>query len=352
MKRISRQTREGRKGLFFLGVLGLPWRENRFFKSGSAGSLSAAQILRILGQSPPRRRRLPLLGWGMLPEAANRPPSPPACQPLPARNFFGNRFVYCVISQRAGGLSIGVNMNPDKRCNFDCVYCEVDRTRPGGPTRLPVAEMLLELEKLLTVVYEGRPEQLGSAAAGLLSFKEVALSGDGEPTLSPNFREITESVAGLRARRVFPPFKIVLITNGTGLHLPQVRVGLEVLNPGDEIWVKLDVGTQAGLEKINRASLPLESLLGNIRELGRLRPIVIQSLFPLVGGVEPAPEEIEAYTDCLCELKEAGAQISLVQVYSAHRPAMDSACGHLPLRSLSRIARTVRERTGLNAEVF
>lgn len=323
----------------------------RLTRSRGAGC-AAAQILRILGQFAPRRGHGLLIGWGMHPDAATRLPSPPACQPLPARNFYGNRFVYCVISQRAGGLSIGVNMNPDRRCNFDCVYCEVDRTKEGGPIRLPVAEMLGELEKLLAVVYEGRPEQPGSAAAGLLSFKEVALSGDGEPTLSPNFREIAESVAGLRARRVFPPFKIVLITNGTGLHLPQVRAGLEVLNAGDEIWVKLDVGTQAGLERINRTSLPLENLLKNIRELACQRPVVIQSLFPLVGGVEPSPEEIEAYTGCLCELKEAGAQISLVQVYSAHRPAMDSACAHLPLRRLSSIARIVRERTGLNVEVF
>lgn len=277
-----------------------------------------------------------------------------ACHPLPARNFFGNRFVYCVVSQRAGGLSVGINMNPDKRCNFDCVYCEVDRTRRSGPARVPVAAMLVELERLLTAVNEGGLEDLGGtvASGNLLAFKEVALSGDGEPTLSPNFCEITEAVAGLRARRIFPAFKIVLITNGTGLHLPRVRAGLSVLNQGDEIWVKLDAGTQAGMERVNRTDLPLESVLRNIRELGRQRPLVIQSLFPLVGGVEPSPDEIEAYLDCLCELKDAGARISLVQVYSAHRPAMDSACGHLPLRSLSRIARAIRERSGLNAEVF
>lgn len=285
-------------------------------------------------------------------DAAIRLPSPPACLPLPARNFFGNRFVYCVISQRAGGLSVGINVNPDKRCNFDCVYCEVDRTCKGGPARVPVAEMLVELEKLLTAVHEGRVEEPGSVLGGLLSFKEVALSGDGEPTLSPNFREITEAVAGLRARHIFPAFKIVLITNGTGLHLPQVREGLAVLNQADEIWVKLDAGTQAGLERVNRTEILLEDVLKNIRELGLQRQIVIQSLFPLVGGVEPAPGEIAAYVDCLLELKQAGTRISLVQVYSAHRPAMNSACAHLPLRSLSQIARTIRGRTGLNAEVF
>lgn len=277
--------------------------------------------------------------------------SSPACLPLPARNFFGNRFVYCVISQRAGGLSIGINMNPDKRCNFDCVYCEVDRTLPGGPARVPVPPMLAELENLLTLVAEGRLTELPGIPAGL-DFKEVALSGDGEPTLCPNFREIAEAVVGLRARRHHPFFKIVVITNGTGLHLPQVRAGLDTLHPRDEIWIKLDAGTPAGFESINRSDVPLEHVLKNIRELGRQRAIVIQSLFPLFEGAGPDEDEIAAYVGCLRELREAGARIELVQVYSAHRPAMNARCGHLPLRMLSLIARRVRDAAGLPAEVF
>ena len=80
--------------------------------------------------------------------------------------------------------------------------------------------------------------------------------------------------------------------------------------------------------------------------------VVIQSLFPGINGKEPAPEEIEAYAQRLKELKNAGAQIPLVQIYSAPRPTPRSECGHLPLKTLSRIARRVREVTGLKAEVF
>jgi hypothetical protein len=90
----------------------------------------------------------------------------------------------------------------------------------------------------------------------------------------------------------------------------------------------------------------------NILALGRQRPVIIQSLFPLLDGQEPSPEDIEQYVQRLRELKEGGAQISLVQVYSAHRPAVHQNCGHLPLKSLSRIAQRVREVTGLRAEVF
>ena len=256
-----------------------------------------------------------------------------------------------MLSQRAGGLSVGINMNPDKRCNFDCVYCEVNRTVATGPASLPVNIMLQELETLLAhVLKKNRPVWEGVPSR--LPFREVALSGDGEPTLSPNFREIVEAVAGLRARRRFPFFKIVLITNGTGLHLPQVREGLQILTARDEVWVKLDVGTPEGLARINRTGLSLEFILKNIRELGRQRPIVIQSLFPMIDGRGPDDTEITAYVRCLAELRNAGAQISLVQIYSAHRPAMNVTCGHLPLRSLSRIAREVRDLGGVPAEVF
>src|SRR6476646_2239078 len=63
--------------------------------------------------------------------------------------FLGNRFVYAVISQRAHGLSIGINLNPDKCCNFDCAYCEVNRTLPAGDSLVDLDVLAGELERLL-----------------------------------------------------------------------------------------------------------------------------------------------------------------------------------------------------------
>src|SRR4051812_23872056 len=62
--------------------------------------------------------------------------------------FLGNRFVYAVISQRSHGLSIGINLNPDKCCNFDCAYCEVNREVPGRDSRVDVDVLAAELENL------------------------------------------------------------------------------------------------------------------------------------------------------------------------------------------------------------
>jgi wyosine [tRNA(Phe)-imidazoG37] synthetase (radical SAM superfamily) len=270
------------------------------------------------------------------------------------RDFLGKDFVYVVFSPRARGLSIGVNLNPDKYCNFDCAYCEVNRQLPSRHRELKVDVMARELEETLALVDSGqlrRKISYQNLSNERLRLRHVALSGDGEPTLSPRFVEAVETVAHVRAVR--PKFfKIVLITNGSGLDLPPVQKGLKLFTQQDEIWVKLDAGTQAYMNRVNQPQVPLEKILSNLLLVARQRPIVIQSLFPLLNGREPAPEEIEQYVQRLNELKMAGANISLVQVYSSTRPTTNSECEHLPLRTLSHIAQRVRQETGLTAEAF
>jgi wyosine [tRNA(Phe)-imidazoG37] synthetase (radical SAM superfamily) len=280
----------------------------------------------------------------------------------PADTAFGcpcdshdNRFVYTVISPRARGLSVGVNMNPDKFCNFDCVYCEVNRSEPARESRLDVGAMVTELERTLELVHSGairRRPGYERVPQELVELRHVTLSGHGEPTLCPNFAEAVESVIHLRARGRFPCFKLVLITNASGLDRPQVSQGLNLFTGRDEIWAKLEAGTQNYMNRVNRTDVALEQVLANILIIARQRPVVIQSLFASVNGEAPPPSEIKAYVERLRELKEAGARIALVQIYSATRPTLHSECGHLPLRILSAIAQRVREVTGLKAEVF
>jgi wyosine [tRNA(Phe)-imidazoG37] synthetase (radical SAM superfamily) len=271
------------------------------------------------------------------------------------RNPLNNRLVYAVISQRARGLSIGINLNPDKRCNFNCVYCEVDRDTPGRDRKVDINLMARELEHMLTLVHEGKLRDLAwfrHLPPELLELKEIALSGDGEPTLCPDFDAVVRELVYIRSKGSFPFFKIVLITNGTGLDFPEVNRGLKLLMREDEIWVKLDAGTQAHMDRVNRSEVPLWRVLGNLLALAKKRPIIIQSLFPLVDGAQASEEEIDQYVERLKELKAGGAQINMVQIYSAHRPPHHPNCEHLPLKNLSHIARRVREETGLRAEVF
>jgi wyosine [tRNA(Phe)-imidazoG37] synthetase (radical SAM superfamily) len=292
---------------------------------------------------------------------AGRVGSPHAVHRSPGRGFdfgrprewWGNRFVYAVISARAGGLALGVNMNPDRLCNFDCPYCEVDRRTPPSENKLLVGVMAAELRRMLLVIKQGNLRSCPayhSLPAQLLELRHVALSGDGEPTLAPNFVEAVQAVVRVRAVGGF--FKIVLLTNGTGLNRTEVLRGLEFITASDEIWIKLDGGDQARLNLVNRPLVSREEILENILVVGRRRPIVIQSMFPAIDRAEPPSQDIQGYAECLKKLVAGGAQISLVQIYSAARPAVRSDWGHLPLRVLSQIAQIVRQVTGLRTEVF
>lgn len=271
------------------------------------------------------------------------------------REFSSNRFVYTVISPRARGLSIGVNLNPDQLCNFDCLYCEVDRRKPVGNKFLDVKVMAVELRDALAMIFSGQIREIpyyANLPDDLMGLRHVTLSGDGEPTLCSNFADAVRTILHLRAQDGFPFFKLVLVTNATGLDTKQVEQTLKLLHSTDEVWAKLDAGSHDYFEKVNRPQVSLSKVMGNIILLGRRRPVVIQSLFPLIDGEEPTANEIEKYVVRLQELKAAGAMISMVQVYSATRPLGNARCGHLPLNTLFRIAKTVRTETGLKAEVF
>lgn len=271
------------------------------------------------------------------------------------RDFLEQRYVYAVLSPRARGLSVGLNLNPNKHCNFDCLYCEVDRTQPARETQLDVAVMIRELERTVALVHSGGMRErpcYRNAPPALLVLRQVTLSGDGEPTLCPNFLETVEAVVHLRARGRFPFFKLVLLTNASGLDRPEVLSGLQHFTRRDEVWAKLEAGTQEFFRKINRPDCALDQILANILRLARERPVVIQSLFPSIDGKAPPASEIEAYAQRLRDLKAAGAQIPLVQIYSATRPTPHSECGHLSLRELATIAQRVREISGLKVEMY
>ena len=284
-----------------------------------------------------------------------RPADAPGAEFRFPRNYLGNRLVYLTISARARGLSIGVNLNPDQHCNFDCVYCEVDRRVPVGRSALDLDLLARELDSTLAHVGSGSLREqppFSRVAENLLRLRHVAISGDGEPTLCPQFREAVETVVHVRATSGGPFFKIVLITNASSLDAAAVQDGLRLFTRDDEVWVKLDAGTQARMNVVNNTDVPVEKILSNILLVARPRPVVIQSLFPALNGQAPSEGDIEQYVRRLQELTKAGAQISLVQIYSATRPTVNPACGHLPLRTLSRIGQTVRSRTGLKTEIF
>jgi wyosine [tRNA(Phe)-imidazoG37] synthetase (radical SAM superfamily) len=265
------------------------------------------------------------------------------------RELDANLYVYAVLSRRARGLSIGVNLNTDKVCNFDCPYCQVDRTRPGGPRDVDLARLGAELDALLEEVEAGRIWQrapFDSVDAALRRVADIAFSGDGEPTSPPEFPEAARIARDERERHgLSVPLR--LITNATLLDRQRVRSALPLF---DELWCKLDAGTAEFFRLAAGTRLPFERVLANLTSVARERPIVIQSLFMAVDGVGPVPAEIEAYLGRLSEILAAGGQIDRVQVYTVARKPADPRVGPLPVEALTAIAERVRA-LGLAAEV-
>jgi len=277
-----------------------------------------------------------------------------------SRVFDQFRFVYPVVSRRSGGVSIGLNVNPDRRCNFDCLYCQVDRTTSAAfsPFDLSLAEQ--ELAAMLELVASGalaKHPRFREVPVDLMQLKDVALSGDGEPTALPNFAETIEMVTRLKPSEV----KLVLITDAAGLDRADVKRGLATMDAHNgEVWAKLDAGTEEYFKLIDRAAIPFARILKNLTACAKARPIVIQSLFLKVYGDGPSVDEIGAYCERLMEIKSAGGQIKLVQVGTVARQPMAMINGRpawncvtaLTDVELDAIQAFVRHHTGLATESY
>jgi len=259
-------------------------------------------------------------------------------------------FVYCypVVSRRSGGLSIGINLNPDKACNFDCIYCQVDRTTPGPTKKVEMPVLKAELDRLLDLATSGElynEPPFDSIPADRRHIRDIAFSGDGEPTTCPQFEQAVQIAADARRSRGLHDTKLVLITDACYLTKPNVRTGLSILDQNNgEIWAKLDAGTQEYYERVNRPNYPLAHVLANILDAAKVRPVVIQSLWMRVHGEPPPPAEIEAYCDQLSELLTSGGRFKLIQLYTIARRTTESYATPLTNDELDSIAQTVRAR--------
>ncbi|MCO6457062.1 MAG: radical SAM protein [Pirellulaceae bacterium] len=272
------------------------------------------------------------------------------------RLFEQNRFVYPVLSRRSRGLSVGVNLNPDKVCNFDCIYCQVDRTRQSERRFVETGQLFDELRLTLDLARSGELFEhptFATTPPDQRRLNDIAFSGDGEPTTYRNFDELVERAAELKRELGLSDVKLVLITNASRFHRPHVQRGLGILDANQgEIWAKLDAGTQEYFQLVDRTSIPLRRILDNLLLAARIRPLVIQSLFMRVDGQPPADEELVAYCQRLNELLAAGGRLQLVQVYTVARRPAESIVSPLSDQQVERIADLVRRRTGLPVETY
>ena len=268
-----------------------------------------------------------------------------------SRDSAGMRYVYPVISRRAGGVSVGINLNPNNACNWRCIYCQVPDLTRGGPPPIDLALLERELNEFLHGAVAG-DFMATRVPAGSRRLVDVAFSGNGEPTSAREFAAavgIAERV--LVAHGLGGKVPMRLITNGSLLDRKAVQAGIAHLGrAGGEVWFKVDAGTAAGLARINGTRAQPEVVARRLACCAELAPTWVQTCLFLIDGEAPAEPELRAWLALLAPLAPVLAGVHL---YSLARPSQQkeaSRLGRLEAGALQAVAERIRQ-LGLEVRV-
>ncbi len=246
------------------------------------------------------------------------------------RDVVGLKYVYPVVSRRAKGVSIGINLNYDNRCNWRCVYCQVAGLERGAAPAVDLVQLESELISLVdTIEFDGFLER--HVPAEYRHVSDIALSGNGEPTSSPQFCEVIELLARLRQERpLIHRLPVVLITNGSLADRTNVKSAILRLSEIDgTVWFKLDAGSDAGLRRTNSCSTRIIRHLARLRTVASLCPTHVQSCWFRRSGLAPDTAEVTSFVEVLRSLRQQGVPIRGVQLYTLARESLQPESGDL-----------------------
>jgi len=268
------------------------------------------------------------------------------------RDSAGLRYVYPVISRRAGGVSIGINLNPNNACNWACVYCQVDNLTRGGPPPIDLACLERELAGFLDDALNGdfMQRQVPPEVRRLM---DVAFSGNGEPTSAAEFAEAV-GIVGKVLERFGQKGKLIvrLITNGSLMHRPEVQSGIrDLAELGGEVWFKMDRATADEVAEINGVPGQPTKMAKNLEICAGLAPTWVQTCWFALDGVVPSTASRTAYCELLRPLAE---KLAGVHLYGLARPSLQPAAPRLsalPAEALLDFAGQIEKETGIRVNV-
>ncbi len=255
-----------------------------------------------------------------------------------SRDVAGLTYVYPVISRRAGGLSVGINFNINNACNWRCVYCQVPELIRGSAPPLDFALLEDELTLFLEQVLHGDFYQRFEVPAEQRTIKDIAISGNGEPTSVPEFAEAVRLIGEIaEAKGVFPSARFVLISNGSLMHQTKVQEGLKQINRfGGEVWFKIDSATKAGRRAINNSLESDERVLEHLRICTRLCRTKLQTCLMDFSRLPWTEGEQRTYLELLARIKN-DIELDGVLLYSIARKSMQPEAGELTPLSAERM---------------
>jgi wyosine [tRNA(Phe)-imidazoG37] synthetase (radical SAM superfamily) len=271
-----------------------------------------------------------------------------------SRDIAGLKYIYPVLSRRAGGLSIGVNFNTNNACNWRCIYCQVPDLILGAAPEMDFQLLEDELRFFLQTVLQGDFYQRFQVAEHQQHIKDIAISGNGEPSSLKEFAKAVALIGQVATELgVFPESHYVLITNGSLIHQPKVQDGLKVLKTyGGEVWFKLDSATEQGQTLMNNAQQSCQSHINNLILATQYCPTKLQICLLDNDGKSLAEKERTALLDLLANIK-TNTNLQNVMLYTIARPSLQpeaSRLAPLPFTVLNEFADEIR-RMGFDVSV-
>lgn len=267
------------------------------------------------------------------------------------RDLAGLTYVYPVLSRRAGGVSVGINLNPNNACNWHCAYCQVPGLVRGKAPVIDLAVLEAELSGFLSALVRGDWLAV-NAPEGMRQIRDIAFSGNGEPTSAEAFAAAIDVVVRLRAAFGLDDVPLRLITNGSLMAQARVQAGVDRLAAaGGEVWFKVDAGEAAAIERINGVSLDPQALSRHLSICAAHCPTWVQTCMFRWDGEVPSAAFIDAYLEVL--LGAGPERLQGVLLYGIARPSMQGEASHLsPLSAveLEQIADRIKQK-GLTVRV-
>lgn len=240
-----------------------------------------------------------------------------------SREVAGLKYIYPVMSRRAGGLSIGINFNTNNACNWRCVYCQVPELSRGSAPQIDLPLLKKELIYFLDDVINGSFYDRFEVPVANRVIKDFAISGNGEPTSAKEFRQAISLIGEtIENATIKESHQFVLITNGSLIHQWRVQEGLSIFNRyRGQVWFKLDSATQIGRKLINNAAISHDNYLENLRISARLCPTWLQTCLFKIDGQSLDVNEQNAYINLLAEVLEQ-VELQGVMLYTLARPSL------------------------------
>ena len=237
-----------------------------------------------------------------------------------SRELSGLKYIYSVISRRAGGLSIGVNLNINNACNWQCIYCEIPNLTRGSPPPIELDVLEDELRFFLHEIIHGDYMEKNVAIEDR-HLKDIAFSGNGEPTSAEEFPQVILIVKKiLEEFNLLHKIKIRLITNGSLMHKESVLEGIQVLaSMNGEVWFKVDAGLEESTKVINQVNIKPQQVIDRLKRCSEICPTFVQTCIFTIDNKEPNNKEIDAYIKLIDSAKKS---IKGVHLYGIARPSM------------------------------